>query len=63
MGNTLINIWLTLLGPVMLGFTSLGAAYVALKNPYITMGEFMGMATVAVIWALSAWGLWNRIWN
>lgn len=62
MANTLINIWLTIVGPLMLALTSLGAVYIALKTPYITYGEFAGMAVMGSVYALSAWGLWNRIW-
>jgi hypothetical protein len=63
MAKTLINIWLTILGPGALILGILGAAYVLTQAPYLTFEDFAVMIGLMIVYGLSAWGFFNRIWD
>lgn len=63
MGKTLINAWLTFSGPIMFVLVSLGCLWVALYETGLQFHEFVMLILSALTYALTAWGLFNRIWN
>ena len=59
--KTIINIWLTLIGPAAFAFATITLLFEMKDAPDLNIFSYALGGVIST--ALSAWGLFNRIWG